>query len=262
MISDKGLNPHWFTGIVERVESGGDGRLKVRCFGYHPTDSSLETVTTDDLPWAYVINSNFNRMFNWPDIGYIVFGFFMDGRDAQHPFVLGTISGGLYTSLPQDVTGVAQDFDPEAINNAIYDPCSAYADLRNTGLSHNHAIGVLANIHRESRFNPGVLEAGGGGGIGLFQYTFPSRKEEFIAAVPDWATNPAGQIRYAINSDPLGQQFAKENFSTAVEAANYFTEYFENPRDDIEYKMLNGGNAELVALYEDQIKQCSDSSRR
>ena len=261
MISDRGLNPHWFIGIVERVESGGDGRLKVRCFGYHPTDTSLETVEPEDLPWAYVVNGNFNRMFNWPEKGTLVFGFFMDGRDAQHPFVLGSISGGLYTSLPKDVTGVAQDFDAEAVTDAPYDPCSAYNDLRNTGLSHNHAIGVLANIHRESRFIPGVLEAGGGGGIGLFQYTYPSRKEAFIAGVPDWQTNPAGQIRYAINSDPEGIKFAQRSFSTPTEAANHFTRYFENPREDIQDQYINGGgNAALVSSYEEQISQCANAA--
>jgi hypothetical protein len=261
MISERGFNPHWFIGIVEQVEAAGDGRLKVRCFGYHPTDTSLDTVTTDDLPWAYVVNGNFNRMFNWPERGTLVFGFFMDGRDAQHPFVIGSISGGLYTSLPRDVTGVTQDFDTTPVTNTTYDPCAAYADLRNSGLSHNHAIGALVNIHRESGFNPGVLEVGGGGGVGLFQYTFPSRKEAFIAAVPDWQTNPTGQVRYAINSDPEGVKFANRSFTSATEAANYFTRYFENPREDIQEQYINGGgNAALVSSYEAQIAQCSSGS--
>lgn len=261
MISERGFNPHWFIGIVEQVEAAGDGRLKVRCFGYHPTDTSLDTVTTDDLPWAYVVNGNFNRMFNWPERGTLVFGFFMDGRDAQHPFVLGSISGGLYTSLPRDVTGVTQDFDATPVTNTTYDPCSAYSDLRNSGLSHNHAIGVLVNIHRESGFNPGILEVGGGGGVGLFQYTFPSRKEAFITAVPDWQTNPTGQVRYAINSDPEGVKFAKRSFTSATEAANYFTRYFENPREDIQEQYINGGgNAALVESYEAQIAQCSSGA--
>lgn len=261
MIGDRGFNPHWFIGIVEHVEPGQDGRLKVRCFGYHPTDTSLETVTTRDLPWAYIVNGNFNRMFNWPEKGTLVFGFFMDGRDAQHPFVLGSISGGLYTSLPRDVTGTAQDINAETIKGAAYDPCAAYNDLRSSGLSHNHAIGVLANIHRESGFNPSIAEIGGGGGIGLFQYTYPSRKEAFVNAVPDWQTNPVGQVRYAINSDPEGVKFANRSFSTPTEAANYFTRYFENPREDIQEQYINGGgNAALVESYEAQIAQCANGS--
>lgn len=260
MIGDRGFHPHWFIGIVEEVEAKGDGRLKVRCFGYHPTDTADETVATEDLPWAYVVNANFNRMFNWPEKNTLVFGFFMDGRDAQHPFVIGSISGGLFTSLPRDVTGVAQEFDGDAaaLSNTPYDPCTAYNDLRNSGLSHNHAIGAMVNIHRESGFNPGILEVGGGGGIGLFQYTYPSRKSAFIAAVPDWQTNPVGQVRYAINSDPEGVKYANRNFATATEAANYFTRYFENPRADIQEQYINGGgNAALVASYEEQVKQCS-----
>ena len=261
MISDRGLNPHWFIGIVEQVEAGGDGRLKVRCFGYHPIGSASGGVSKEDLPWAYIINGNFNKGFSWPNEGTLVFGFFMDGRDAQHPFVLGSISGGLYTALPRDVTGVTQEFDSTPATSATYDPCTAYSDLRNSGLSHNQAIGVLVNIHRESRFDPGIFEVGGGGGIGLFQYTFPSRKEAFIAAVPDWQTNPTGQVRYAINSDPEGIRFANKSFTTALEAANDFTRYFENPREDIQEEYINGGgNAALVSSYEAQVAQCSSTT--
>jgi hypothetical protein len=260
MISDRGFSPHWFIGVVEQLEPSGDARLKVRCFGYHPIGSDSDAVLTDDLPWAYVINSNFNKGFVYPEIGTLVIGFFMDGRDAQHPFVIGAVGGGLYTSLPRDVTGVAQEFDTTPLSNTTYNPCSAYSDLRNSGLSHNHAIGVLVNIHRESLFEPGVFQVGGGGGIGLFQYTFPSRKEAFLAAVPDWQTNPTGQVRYAINSDPEGVKFANRSFATATEAANYFTRYFENPREDIQERYINGGgNAALVTSYEAQIAQCSNA---
>ena len=101
------MRPEWFIGVVELVEPAGNGRLKVRCFGYHP-DAKSNEVATNDLPWAWIINGNFNKMFNWPEVGTVVFGFFMDGRDAQRPMVIGSVSGGIYTSLPHDVLGIAE----------------------------------------------------------------------------------------------------------------------------------------------------------
>jgi hypothetical protein len=265
MIGEKGFNPHWFIGIVEQVEEKNDGRLKVRCFGYHPTDTSGDTVDPDDLPWAYVINGNFNKAFNWPEIGQLVFGFFMDGRDAQFPFVLGSISGGLYTSLPRDVTGVAQDYTGESnYADAVYDRCSAYNDIRSTGLTHAQTIGVMVNIQRESEFIPGRISDNDEAAIGLFQYSYSTRREAFINAVPDWRTNPVGQIRYAILSDPEGRTFA--NFEAgkndAVAAANHFTQNFEDPAPEKQVEYIQGGkNAQEVAKMESTVAQCSTNSR-
>jgi hypothetical protein len=255
-----GFNPEWFIGVVELVEPGANGRVKVRCFGYHP-DVTTREVETNDLPWAWVVNANFNKMFNWPEIGNIVFGFFMDGRDAQRPMILGTISGGIYTSLPHNAAGIAEGVDDlTGISGDAMDPCTAYDALRNTGLDHNQAIGALVNMHRESGLNPGVYEFSGGGGIGLFQYTYPARKDSFTSAVPDWQTNPVGQINYAIASDPLGQSYKNQKFGSAVEAADWFTLNFENPADSIKSQYVTSlggsGNSQLVADYEKRISQC------
>lgn len=259
MINSGSMNPEWFIGIVEHVEARG-GRVKVRCYGFHPFDSTL--VSKEDLPWAYIINNNFNRQFNWPEVGMLVFGFFMDGRDAQRPMVLGSIVGDMHTSLPSNVAGIAS-FDKNDFSSVAgdYPVCQAYGDLRSTGLNHNQAIGVLANIHRESGFATGVVEGGGGGGIGLFQYTYPSRKAAFVEAVPDWQTNAVGQVRYAITTDELGVRYASETKGySAVEAANWFTRVFENPRADIKASYINGGgNARLVEQYEAQVAECSVS---
>ena len=54
-------------------------------------------------------------------------------------------------------------------------------------MSDNHALGIIANIHRESGFRPGVSEKGGPG-VGLFQYSSGGRKSSFLKSVPDYAT--------------------------------------------------------------------------
>jgi len=100
----------WFIGAVEFVDDATNGaRVKVRAFGVHPpppenssgvgsddgntTRSTPNSVTTDDLPWATVIRNGGNAFQAILEEEDWVFGFFLDGRDAQHPFILGTIPG-------------------------------------------------------------------------------------------------------------------------------------------------------------------------
>ena len=100
----------WFIGKVEYVDDRtNSGRVKVRAFGIHPpppeenggqtgedgnsTRPSPNIVRTEDLPWAMVIRNMGNSFQAILEEEDWVFGFFLDGRDAQHPFVLGTIPG-------------------------------------------------------------------------------------------------------------------------------------------------------------------------
>lgn len=93
MILYDGLNNlTWFMGLVEAVGDKDDthnGRVKVRAFGFHPTVEE-NTVDTPDLPWAMVLGVS--PHIHVPlDIGELVFGAFLDGRDAQIPLIFGTI---------------------------------------------------------------------------------------------------------------------------------------------------------------------------
>ena len=104
---------HWWIGQVVQSEawaanvpgySAGSGdslpgfkrRVKVRIFGYHTADPL--TLTDDDLPWAYCIfpitaGSGSGGMSQSANLsgGEFVFGFFIDGEDAQQPCVLGVL---------------------------------------------------------------------------------------------------------------------------------------------------------------------------
>jgi len=85
-----------FLPFIGIVESTGDetnaGRVKVRAVDIHPPIETGE-VTTPQLPWAVPLNGTYKSVVNTPSVGEWVFGFFADGRDAQHPFLLGTIPG-------------------------------------------------------------------------------------------------------------------------------------------------------------------------
>jgi len=91
MIGYNGLdNLMWFLGYVAVSEDPAKlGRIRVRVFGVHPTVAE-NTVPDEDLPWAYVMRPN-SVMFGEFKVGDMVFGCFLDGRDAQQPLVLGMI---------------------------------------------------------------------------------------------------------------------------------------------------------------------------
>lgn len=93
MKSAIGFNdPIWFMGIVENESDPiSQGRVQVRCFGIHPSAESND-VQTEDLPWAPVTNAGHGGTVI-PTKGDWVWGVFLDGRDAQHPFVIGAIPG-------------------------------------------------------------------------------------------------------------------------------------------------------------------------
>ena len=103
------------------------------------------------------------------------------------------------------------------------------------GLSHNKALGILANIHRESSFD---IDAKGdphaGGSFGLFQWNADAgRAKPMMEEVPDWKTNWKGQIKYALSED-VGPEFIKMKFSSPQEAADWWMKYWERPAD-LEY---------------------------
>jgi hypothetical protein len=129
MQHENGLdNLVWFLGVVEdRNDPTNHGRVRVRAFGFHPPLNTNE-VLTEDLPWAFLINGTGGSFFSIPEEGDWVFGFFMDGRDAQHPFVLGVIHGAHY-GIPYDgaVGYGAGQVDPPLARAA------AQAELGNDG---------------------------------------------------------------------------------------------------------------------------------
>jgi len=88
-----------FVGVVENTSDPMQiGRVQVRAISFHP-ERAQGGVPTEDLPWAYVVlpttasgMSGIGSTHGLLD-GSWVFGYFMDGRDAQQPFVLGAFQG-------------------------------------------------------------------------------------------------------------------------------------------------------------------------
>ena len=83
------------------------------------------------------------------------------------------------------------------------------------GMSHNHAVGILANIRRESNFVPNIKSGDDGGWGGLFQWKGSRQTPEVQRLVQngDWR----GQIDYALTEpgEP-GQLYLQTDFHQKV----------------------------------------------
>jgi hypothetical protein len=82
----------WWVGVVEdRKDPLKLGRCRVRCVGWHSANKMQ--LATDMLPWAIPnIPVNTNVVYT-PKEGDMVFGFFVDGENAQEPVMLGSFPG-------------------------------------------------------------------------------------------------------------------------------------------------------------------------
>ncbi|QIN96785.1 putative baseplate hub subunit and tail lysozyme [Synechococcus phage S-N03] len=104
-----------FYGQVENVnDPKRSGRVQVRCVGWHPKEKEGEDgLKTEDLPWAKVgmptTHAQQSRIGGKHGLlpGTWVWGYFMDGEDAQDPFIVQTFN---FTAKASD-----QDFrqDPQ-----------------------------------------------------------------------------------------------------------------------------------------------------
>lgn len=103
---DSGLGfvqPMFFVGVVEdRDDPRAEGRVKVRAFGVH---GSNRDIPTTELPWATLIIGNHDVNFTPPPLNAWVFGFFIDGRDAQQPMILGLIPSQSYELVDPNTKG-------------------------------------------------------------------------------------------------------------------------------------------------------------
>jgi len=116
---------------------------------------------------------------------------------------------------------------------AKVDPQDLYDGLRQRGVPHAHAMGILANMQAESGFDAGIQERGakrGRGGYGLCQWTGPRRRalERFAARhkaeVSDWRL----QLDYLM-TEPDTARYLARRLPTGDGATEWFCRYWERP---------------------------------
>jgi hypothetical protein len=96
-------DPLFFIGVVENnVDERLEGRVQVRAFGVHGTNKQ---VPTESLPWATLIHGSYDPDAPIPPVNSFVFGFFIDGRDAQQPMILGLIPTQLLNPIDPELNG-------------------------------------------------------------------------------------------------------------------------------------------------------------
>jgi hypothetical protein len=253
-------NLTWFMGIVEdRNDPTNHGRIRVRAFGFHP---SLETneVLTEDLPWAFMINGTGGSFFSLPEEGDWVFGFFMDGRDAQHPFIIGVVHGAHF-GIPFDgAIGYGDgQIDPRLAASAAAAEqragdidASKLPPLKGTqaerskqameyfisqGWSEEQAAGIVGNLLKESSLDPrAYLSNGIEESFGLAQWNSVGSPERVtnakrVMGVSDIRNATFEKqlefVQWELVNTETSAATRLRSTSDAVNAAEVFDQYYE-----------------------------------
>lgn len=137
----------WIGVIVNREDALKAGRCQLRIFGWHTGNKQM--LPDADLPWAlplYPINSS--KSFESPKVGDWVFGFFMDGENAQFPVYTGVFKSIVPLAVedddgfnPQQETGAPKlpdgVFGPQPGQSDI--ALTAQGQIANTGIAKSDA---------------------------------------------------------------------------------------------------------------------------
>lgn len=122
----------WWIGTVEdRRDPLKLGRCRVRCVGWHSANKMQ--LPTASLPWATPsIPVNSTEVYT-PKEGDMVFGFFIDGENAQEPVML-----GMFPSIPLKAANSQEAFsDPRTtseLSSAPRTPASKTYSTDGTGI--------------------------------------------------------------------------------------------------------------------------------
>ena len=139
----------WWIGEVEDNEDPLNiGRCKCRVLNYYtnPAGGSADSLPTEDLPWATVLQSTdqagsdgVGSSSGQLQPGAIVMGFFMDGESAQMPIIMGVLRGNKgETSTAKKFLFTGEDI-PDGIspNPALQAPGSSDTTKKATPTDNN-----------------------------------------------------------------------------------------------------------------------------
>ena len=106
------------------------------------------------------------------------------------------------------------------------------------GLSKNKALGVMANIDRESTFRSNPAGGDGDNSFGMLQWNNTYGRSDLMKKnVPDFATNWKGQLDHALSQNQLPEynqfisQFKNTTYKSPQAASEAFLRNWERPAD-------------------------------
>lgn len=111
----------------------------------------------------------------------------------------------------------------------------AVGSLMKMGWSREAASGLAANIEAESGFDPSIHQKGGGGGVGLAQWTDPVRKARiarYLGKPIDQASTEEqlGAINWEVRNFYKGSFAAAQASGDAGKAGGIFSRGYESPK--------------------------------
>jgi len=129
---------------------GFEMRYQVRIMGYHTANP--QALPDEDLPWASVMypvtaGAQAGSSGATPNLqkGNFVYGFFLDGEDAQQPIIMGVLGYNQYTSIYKD-----NDKIPPFV------PFLGYTKTGNEGVVPTYSI--KTDLPSDDELAPGALE--------------------------------------------------------------------------------------------------------
>ena len=204
----------WWIGRVAKPEvwrdestdtdAGWAFRCKVRIIGYHPFDDSI--LPDEDLPWSHVLVDatsgsgqaclgESSRMVG----GETVFGFFLDGEEAQQPVIFGALARNVNPLGAKNSDGFLIPQGPTSFNDRD-------------------------NVERENAF--GILSGRRAGVDGLTTQPLPDAKP---AGTPsENAKNKVGEEKKLKKSDGSAEKGEKEGGREGISKARAADVAFAN----------------------------------
>ena len=124
--------------------------------------------------------------------------------------------------------------------------------LLSKGYNENSAAAIMGNWGQECSFNYSLVQKGASNpGLGIAQWTYKTRKNAFLAAVPDWKTNLMGQLDFFWNEVNSGYTRVKpEKLNTITDlyaAVREFHDVYEQSAD----KTMDNRNKYAAAVYQE-----------
>ena len=137
---------------------GFDFRYKVRIMGYHT--GSPEDLPDDQLPWANIMYpvtaGTSGGAVHTPQLrqGNFVYGFFLDGEDAQMPIIMGVIGYNQYTALLKDIPegGGFAPFSGYTVNDVV--PRNALGTTQEDGTAVSEDVDASKTNNEEVMESP------------------------------------------------------------------------------------------------------------